>query len=539
MNQHLLTSFEQERDDLLARYEASPAFRPLGDYTPDQFAGRRRAYLPRLQALLQAYAQAYPHFREVLGLELTRPRRVQAGGRLVAYEFDGLLLPERLARRVGRLKLPPHESTFPALQPLRPPDKGLGALQQRSHFEWALKIAGQLAGATTRDLLTGPTGSGPPQVASALRCLRAFGPDDSQLPRAVGEAPGLEQWWRGCGLTASRSELQATMRADQLAAFTAYSQQLVPELPAEQAAQLLAAAVTAEQTGRCSRGFSPAFYWCYFTCVVIPAEYYAPEMRVPAAVAILYQLADYSTNEPAKPAKRARREALHVLELLTADAAPTRHKVVALFFAELTRQLQALPAAERLQRHLALSRLSRHPSLVHTFYQAVGTHLDAQDMEERERAGCLLQLAQALNTDARLQPARPELAACAAAACRQLYEELNLSTPEDQRTLQRLYALLVHCLEAAEITTLEELILEEIAEHPASAGQWLAAEGELAHCLRQRLRQQAGASQTLFGSHEYAHCARLLVAYTPANEVELNHQLFAARYDTQYFMQIT
>lgn len=539
MEQTLPTTFEQERDDLLAQYEASPAFRPAGDYTPDQFDGRCRTYLPKLKALLEVYTQAYPHFRDVLGLELSRPRRASAGNGPVAYEFDGLMLPERLARRVGRLKLPVGAALFSAFNPVYSTDKSAVMLQQRSHFKWALTIVGQLAGATTRELLTFPLPSqSMSKVVSALQRLRAFGPDDGQLLKAVGEVPGLGHWWERCGLTLNRGDLRVATRADHLASFETYDQQNVPELSVESGQQLVAAATLARQAGQCPHGFSAAFYWRYFTCTVVPAEFHAPATRVGASVSVLYQLRDYADKRTEKSAK-PEKETLHLLEQLTATFSSASHSLAAIFFAELGQQLQGVPAAERLQRHLALSCLSKHPSLIHSFYQAIGTYLDVQDIEEHEQADYLLELAQAMDATASLRPGREELALCAAAICQQLYTGLDLSKPTDQRTLQRLYVLLVHCLDATELDTLEELVLEQLIEHPAHAGQWLAEDGTLAYRLRHHLRQQLLTSATLFGDVTYERIVQLLIAFTPPIEISLNQPVLARRYDVRYFLRAT
>lgn len=537
MEQLLPTTFEEERDDLLALYEASPAFHRTGDYTPEQFDGRCRTYLPKLKDLLYKYIQAYPHFRDVLGLELSRPRRASFGKYPAAYEFDGLMLPVRLNRRVNRLKLPAGATLFPALNPLYQHDHGTGALQQRSHFQWALKLAGQIAGSTTRDVLTFPLSSQhTPSVVSALQRLRAFGPADKQLEQAISDGPGLESWWEQCGMQQSRNALRTATRADHELAFEAYCQQNTPELLESVVGKLVEDAVKAKQIGQCPHGFSSTFYWKYFTCTVIPMEYHAPEIRICAAVAVLYQLADYDSNEQEKLQKTVKAEVLRIIEQLTSKAVPARQHHADVFFAQLNQQLQGLSTAERLKRHLAISRLSKHSSLIYSFYQAVGTYLDVQDIEESEWSDCLLELAHAMDTDASLISGREELATCAASICQQLYTGLNLSDLNDQRMLQRLYGLLTHCLPSSEVDTLEELILEQIAEEPASADQWLTENVTLAQRLRQHLRQRLMVDQTLFGSNEYECCARLLIAYTPLNETGLNHLLFARRYDVRYFM---
>lgn len=527
--EELPTSFEEERDDLLARYEGSPAFRPAGDYTPEQFEGRHRTYFHKLTDLLDRYAQAYPHLRDALGLELSRPRRPKPGQTSTAYEFDGLLLPERLARRVGRLKLPDGTRLFVALDAAQSNYQGPVARQQRYHFVRALAVAGELARSTTRDLLTTPA------VVSALQRLRAFGPVDNQLQDTIlgnRHSPSLNGWWVNCGLNADRVELRSATRSDHVAAYEAYGHTQVMPLDYAQASELMRKALHAAQKGNCG-GFSEKFYAKYIACAAVPVPYHEATARICMSVTALYSLSENLLTSSEKKAL------LRVIQQLCADHAPGGDSAAAYFFKELQIQLPPSGAASRLDRHVNLSKLAvtrevKTPGKVLDFYMAIGEYLDLEEGDDVHQA--MVMLAHISESGQRLAGANAEFGVCVEPLCLAFYQRLNFQLPSDQLTLQQLYPILLPCLDEEEVEVMEDILLDQSSADDQLAKLWLTGPQLLAKRLRERLRQRLRTPVLEVTGVDYRHYQRLLLApFIPSERWE-NDQLFAQRYDVRYFM---
>ncbi|SMB92183.1 hypothetical protein SAMN00120144_2111 [Hymenobacter roseosalivarius DSM 11622] len=528
------TTFEIERDDLLAYYEASPVYRRRADYTPEAFDGRRRTYFHRLQELLDRYAAAYPHLRDALGLELSRPQRraTSLPGGLVSYEFDGLMLAERLERRVGRLHLLPNATLFSAF--IEGPNYySPVAQQQRFHFERAVKIAKDLAHAVTRELLTTE------EVKLALLRLRAFGPLNYPLSNEVlGPTPSPEQaqWWERTGLLADRSYLQATTRSSHEAAYATYNHTQVAALSPLEAQELVSEAKQASLWPKGNAAFSPEFYARYFVHVALPAVHHSPETRVILGVAALY----VSPCEALSPDQQ--KTWLHCLQKIVAE----KPALANVFFEALDHTWHSYEkASDRLEKHLRLSRwLSRSaPSSITTFYEALGTHLDLEDdVSIAERIANVLKLARLVQPNRRLYPAHTELSALAADLCNGLYQQLDLRLAADQAALRDLFPLLAFSLDSGEIEVIEEILVEEVVTYEgestqSSAEKWLEGEGLLAKRIRYRLRAQLLNFTLPFMSDRYQLLKNLLINFSTKDEFEENDQVMLSRYDIDYFIQ--
>lgn len=510
-----LNKFELRREELLARYEGSPSFRPVGNYTAGQFAGRQQGYAHRLVTLLKEYVTEHPHLRDALGLELSRYHR----GSAKAYQFDGLLLPVRLARRVGRLYIPPDRHLFPALDRRDPNYSSPAAVRQRYHYARALAVAAQLARSATREQLTNTI------TVSALQRLRAFGPTDQQMQEhIIGQSPTpeLTAWWIRCGLQDDRATLRLRTRADQEAAYEHCRQTPTVELTEEDAREQVVFARQAVETGS-GNGFSAIFYARYFACAALPVTYHPPAARVVVGVAVLYGLPTELLTDS------ERRGAIACLHDVLRDA---KQSVSALFFTELGRQPG--DAAERLRRHLHYGRFRQPVGLLASFYEAVGACLDPE--EEELPVSAFQQLTDYLQTHPTLSLARAELIACAASQIQAFYTTCDFSNPTDQLALQRGYELLRPLLPVDEAETIEETLLEQAQASSIEAKHWLEAPGFLAVCLRERLRYQLRSPELAFNSLVYQHLRQMLVRHTPTNELPANDQLFLTRYDAQYFL---
>lgn len=518
---YVLNKFELQRDDLLAQYEGSPEFRPAGDYTAAQFARRHKLYAHQLTNLLDGYVAEHPDLRDALGLELSLPRTSQQSNATVAYQFDGLLLPERLLRRVGRLRLPAGRVIFPALDRQDARYQTEVSEQQRYHYTRALVLACQLAQASTRDLLTTPA------VVSALQRLRAFGPTDvpTQLQADIigrTPTPELAAWWMRCGLNEDRAALRQQLRPEQEEAYAFYRSAEVDSMTAERAMEIAQFAQQAIATGS-GHGFSALFHARYLACAALPVPYHQPAARVVLGVTALYGLAPELLTEA------ERRAAVACLHEVLRNASP---QLAAVFFATLGHQ--PVEASQRLYLHLKFSYYPRPAGLLAHFYEAVGACLDPE--EDELPTTTFKNLAAYLVDNPFLDLAQPELSACAASRIQGFYAACDFSQLADQQALQQGYELLRPLLPPDEAEVLEETLLDQVQASAEEARQWLSAPGLLASCLRDGLRRQLRQPALLVASPAYQNLQRLLLAYCPAAEGPANDQVFLARYDVQYFL---
>lgn len=541
-------TFEQERDDLLRRYEADGRYQPSGQYAPTAFAGLRECFLPKMLSLLQRHAAEYPALLDGLELALSRIKEVKASGR-VAYEFDGLLLVERLERQVSRLKLtvlPAGDVSsgkrvlFAALG--KPVASGPPVPQQRHHYEQATRLLGELARALTRDALAF---SG--QVAQAGVRLWAFMPLSTvQLPtrattfQRVLEGHGqpwsgpekraVEQWWHSSFEPATAAS-SAEIRQAHEAAYLRYRPSTAnSQLLTDDACQHWAAGARQVAPELAMPLFSTDFFRQFCLSSVLVATCQPTAARVRLAVAGLFGLTD-PTAPVYRQEKQLRRETMRCLQaLILADSS-----AAALLFEEMLAWHVQRPISLDYQNTLS-SYLTRQSDLLYQFYDC----LPEEEPEDLETPASLAEKQAALSNlvvQFAQMPAgavtligsylRPTL--------RALFDSPGFLA--NVPALGQFYGLLVADLTTDEREVIETILLDQALLTAADPASLLRQpDTALSHYLRLRLCNQLLDADLAVDSPAYLSRREILHQVVPLDEKHQITDLALKRYDIRYFL---
>lgn len=529
--------FEDERDELLRRYERDGRYRPAGDYAPEAFAGLRQCFLPQLLALLDRHAGQHPGLRDALGVELSRPKASPAGGGPLAYDFDGLLLAERLRRRVARLRLanggqPNTPYYFAALcsgiadtEPVR---------QQHHHFGQAVSLAVQLAGASTRACLDDAQ-----EVTRAVWPLRAFLPPSpaANLPNStaalnavssVGWPPAQQRAladWRNACFRSFNTEQLAHLRQwhqGQVQALKLSEAGTSPVAETEADALIRDAqrAVEAPDLELLSTGFLARF----FALHVLPAGFQLVAVRLRLGVAALYAFPGdvLSKNEVKSVVGNLQR-------LVLAQPALQERLLAEMLHWTKERQLGA-----DFHEHLSPYLVKETGCVLRSLNEclaAVPEHLlDATALApDEDVAQVVADVLAALHQHALPPAGQALLAYHLRQPLRQVFDRLDLVN--DFSRFSQLYDLLLPALEPDEQWLVRALLAEQALGGPD--GQPLCAGRTPLHqAVRAELRQRLADLSNPVGGENYEKIKFLLLEYSHTTEEHTAlRKVLTRRYD--------